>query len=187
MQPQADVLSSLGSGPILQAERPSQRCQAGQHWEWDGVQFDVLHPQVPDYDTQRKPNALSCVVRVSSGSRTALLAGDIEEAQEAQLLAGGATLRADVLLVPHHGSKTSSSTAFLQAVQPSVGVVQSGYRNRFGHPAAPVVERYRQLGIALVDTPHCGAYVWQSWQPEKPQNEACTRQRDRRYWHHLVP
>jgi len=187
MQPQADVLSSLGSAPYLQTERPAQRCQAGQHWEWDGVQFDVLHPQAPDYDARRKPNALSCVLRVSSGSRTALLAGDIEEAQEAQLLAGGAALRADVLLVPHHGSKTSSSTAFLQAVQPSVGVVQSGYRNRFGHPAAPIVERYRQLGIALVDSPHCGAYVWQSWQPAMPQNEACIRQRDRRYWHHLVP
>ena len=84
------------------------------------------------------------MLRISNGARTALLAGDIEQAQEARLAgSSGAALQADVLLVPHHGSKTSSSDAFLDAVRPSLALVQAGYRNRFGHPAAPVLERYR--------------------------------------------
>ena len=187
MQPQADLWSSMEPDTLVQAVRPVQRCQAGQHWVWDGVRFDVLHPQGGAYDAPAKPNALSCVLRISSGDRAVLLAGDIEEAQEAQLVADGANLRADVLLVPHHGSKTSSSAAFLQAVQPTLALVQAGYRNRFGHPATVVVERYRRENILLIDSPHCGAFVWQSWRLEAPQNDACLRLREQRYWHHRVP
>jgi competence protein ComEC len=187
MQPQADLWSSMEPDTLLQPVRPVQRCQAGQHWVWDGVRFDVLHPQGGAYDAPAKPNALSCVLRISSGDRAVLLAGDIEEAQEAQLVADGVNLRADVLLVPHHGSKTSSSAAFLQAVQPTLALVQAGYRNRFGHPATVVVERYRRENILLIDSPHCGAFVWQSWRLEAPQNDACLRLREQRYWHHRVP
>jgi competence protein ComEC len=187
MQPQADLWSSMEPDSLLPAVRPGQRCQAGQQWVWDGVRFDVLHPQGGAYDAPAKPNALSCVLRISSGDRAVLLAGDIEEAQEAQLVADGANLRADVLLVPHHGSKTSSSAAFLQAVQPTLALVQAGYRNRFGHPATVVVERYRRENILLIDSPHCGAFVWQSWRLEVPQNDACLRLREQRYWHHRVP
>jgi competence protein ComEC len=187
MQPQADLWSSMEPDTLVQAVRPVQRCQAGQHWVWDGVRFDVLHPQGGAYDAPAKPNALSCVLRISSGDRAVLLAGDIEEAQEAQLVADGVNLRADVLLVPHHGSKTSSSAAFLQAVQPTLALVQAGYRNRFGHPATVVVERYRRENILLIDSPHCGAFVWQSWRLEAPQNDACLRLREQRYWHHRVP
>ena len=187
MQPQADLWSSMEPDTLLQPVRPVQRCQAGQHWVWDGVRFDVLHPQGGAYDAPAKPNALSCVLRISSGDRAVLLAGDIEEAQEAQLVADGVNLRADVLLVPHHGSKTSSSAAFLQAVQPTLALVQAGYRNRFGHPATVVVEGYRRENILLIDSPHCGAFVWQSWRLEAPQNDACLRLREQRYWHHRVP
>ena len=187
MQPQADLWSSMEPDTLLQPVRPVQRCQAGQHWVWDGVRFDVLHPQGGAYDAPAKPNALSCVLRISSGDRAVLLAGDIEEAQEAQLVADGVNLRADVLLVPHHGSKTSSSAAFLQAVQPTLALVQAGYRNRFGHPATVVVEGYRRENILLIDSPLCGAFVWQSWRLEAPQNDACLRLREQRYWHHRVP
>ena len=93
-------------------------------------------------------------------------------------------LRADVLLVPHHGSKTSSTPEFLQAVQPQWALVQAGYRNRFGHPAPPVLARYAEAGTHLVSSPRCGAMRWRS---EQPQNVACTRDDERRYWHHLVP
>jgi competence protein ComEC len=187
MQPQTELLSSIEDGNALQTQHPARRCVAGQHWEWDGVQFDILHPQAADYDTQAKSNALSCVLRISNGAQTALLAGDIEQAQEARLVAsvGAASfLRADVLLVPHHGSKTSSSPEFLDAVAPRIAVVQAGYRNRFGHPAQPVLARLQARPIAVVDSPHCGAYTWQSWQP---QLGACTRQQALRYWHHRVP
>ena len=185
MQPQAELLSSIEGGNLLQSLRPAQHCVAGQHWEWDGVRFDILHPQVAAYEAPSKSNAMSCVLRISNGSRTALLVGDIEQPQEALLVAAAGTgLKSDVLLVPHHGSKTSSSAAFLDAVAPKVGIVQSGYRNRFGHPAAVVVARLQERQIQIVDSPHCGAYTWQSWQP---QNSACMRFQSLRYWHHHVP
>ncbi|QTN30521.1 DNA internalization-related competence protein ComEC/Rec2 [Rhodoferax sp. AJA081-3] len=184
MQPQAQLLSSIEPTHPLQALRPAKRCEAGQHWEWDGVYFDVLHPQAADYDTAAKSNAMSCVLRISNGAQTALLVGDIEQPQEARLVAQGVDLSADVLLVPHHGSKTSSSGEFLDAVSPKLAIVQSGYRNRFGHPAAPVVERLRERQVLVVDSPHCGAFTWQSWQA---QNSACLRLQGRRYWHHNVP
>ena len=184
MQPQAALLSSIEAGNPLQTLRPAQRCIAGQHWEWDGVQFDVLHPRAADYDAQAKSNAMSCVLRISNGEQTALLVGDIEQTQEASLVAQGLDLRADVLLVPHHGSKTSSSAAFLDTVAPRIGIVQSGYRNRFGHPVPQVTARYQERRVQLADSPHCGAYTWRS---HKPQNGACLRTEGLRYWHHNVP
>jgi len=216
MQPQADVWSSLDTGHVLLQGRTSTRCQAGQSWDWDGVRFRVLHPATEAYSAQNvpKPNSLSCVLRVQTGAdtqatdaqtaqvglnpRSALLVGDIEQAQEAQLLARAgaspldAALGADLLLVPHHGSKTSSTAEFLAAVHPQTAVVQAGYRNRYGHPAGSVVQRYQDLSqsyaseapLQWVDTPHCGAFWWQSWQPAKSQ---CARQVSQRYWHHRVP
>jgi competence protein ComEC len=183
MQPQAALLSSIEAQHPLQALRPARQCAAGQRWVWDGVSFDVLHPQAQDYAVASKPNAVSCVVRISNGAQTALLAGDIEQPQEARLVATEeASLQADVLLVPHHGSKTSSSAAFLQAVRPRVALVQAGYRNAFGHPAAPVLERYRERGIEVVDSVHCGAATWAS---SAPREVLCERDRSRRYWRHL--
>jgi competence protein ComEC len=193
MQPQAKLLSSIESEHALQSLRPVTRCLAGQRWNWDGVDFEVLHPLASDYDDARKTNALSCTLRISNGTQTALLAGDIEQAQEAQLVARAisatsgqpsANLRADVLLVPHHGSKTSSSDAFLDAVQPRFAIVQAGYRNRFGHPVGSVLVRYDVRHSKLVDTPRCGAATWLSWEPDEM---LCARKVDRRYWHHGVP
>lgn len=184
MQPQADLLSSIEAENPLQGLRPAQRCLAGQSWHWDGVDFEVLHPRAEDYDTGAKSNALSCVLRISNGTQTALLVGDLEQAQEARLVASGVHLKSDLLLVPHHGSKTSSSAAFLDAVQPPLAVVQSGYRNRYGHPAAPVLVRYTERGIRMVDSPHCGALTWQSAQSQDVQ---CHRVDALRYWNHQVP
>jgi len=180
MQLQARLVSSIEDGHELQALRPSERCTAGQKWVWDGVTFEVLHPQASDYDRPAKSNALSCVLRISNGTQTALLAGDIEAAQEAKLVASyPALLKADFLLVPHHGSKTSSSEIFLDTVQPQIALAQAGYRNRFGHPVGLVVARYNDRGIRLVRSPQCGAAVWQSI---RPLEIACQREADRRYW-----
>jgi competence protein ComEC len=139
MQPQAMLLSSIASDDRLQSLLAAQRCFAGQHWEWDGVQFTVLHPAESDYASARMPNALSLVLRIQSAGpqpRVALLVGDIEAPQEQHLVTSLAALRADLLLVPYHGSKTSSNAAFLDAVQPREAWVQSGYLNRYDHPAA---------------------------------------------------
>ena len=183
-QPQAQLLSSLEPGHMLQTLRPGRTCLAGQSWRWDGVDFLVLHPRPEDYAAALRPNALSCTLRISNGRQTALLAGDIEQAQETLLAASGAPLRATLLLVPHHGSKTSSSAAFLDAVSPSLALVQSGYRNRFGHPAEPVLARYADRQIPVFDSPHCGALTWRSVDAQQVQ---CHRQTALRYWHHRVP
>jgi competence protein ComEC len=181
MQPQARLVSSIEDGHPLQALRPSERCVSGQRWTWDGVDFEVLHPPARDYETLQKSNAMSCVVRISNGATTALLAGDIELAQEQRMVASGLNLRADVLLMPHHGSKTSSSAPFLDAVQPTLALAQSGYRNRFGHPAPPVLERYRERGIRVLTSAVCGAARWRSQQPGLVE---CQREAGLRYWHH---
>ncbi|MFD1709482.1 DNA internalization-related competence protein ComEC/Rec2 [Ottowia sp. GY511] len=186
-QPQAAVLSSLEADHPLRGVRPVLRCLTGQHWDWDGVRFEVLHPTPALYDAKGlKPNALSCVLRVrAAGGAGALLVGDIEAAQELSLVhAHGAGLHAEVLLVPHHGSRTSSTPEFIDAVAPRWAWVQSGYRNRFGHPAAPVLARYAERGIAVVDSPHCGAMHWRSAQPGAL---GCERALRRRYWQHQLP
>lgn len=184
MQPQATLLSSIEEAHELHSLRPGQRCEAGQAWNWDGVRFEVLHPTADDYALARRSNALSCVLRISNGRQSVLLAGDIEAGQESLLLMRGAPLRSDVLLVPHHGSKTSSSAGFLDAVAPPLALVQAGYRNRFGHPAPAVLARYTERGIRVVDSARCGAAHWQS---QAPRRLSCQRQTERRYWQHTVP
>ena len=109
--------------------------------------------------------------------------GDIEAAQE-KMLVNSATLRADFLLVPHHGSKTSSTAGFLDAVQPRLALAQTGYRNRFGHPAPPVLERYRERGIQVLYSPGCGALGWHS---ARPAEWTCQREQGLRYWQHRLP
>lgn len=196
MQPQAALWSSLEDEHPLHALRPGwTRCQAGQAWVWDGVRFEVLHPPAPPglaasaaeahpLKTPRKsrPNEVSCVLRISTGQASALLAGDIEWPQEQALLATGLS-PVDVLLVPHHGSKTSSSLPLLQALQPRLALVQAGYRNRFGHPAPEVVARYQEQGIPLVENIRCGAATWRSDAPGQVQ---CERMQRQRYWHHRI-
>lgn len=120
------------------------------------------------------------MVQSASGQRV-LLTGDIGVAQEQALVAEGADLRADVLIVPHHGSASSSSAAWIAHVQPRFALVQAGYLNRYGHPAASVVQRYAAAGVPLITTPVCGAVHWHSAQPETVQ---CQRAIARKYWAH---
>jgi competence protein ComEC len=181
MQPRAAVLGSLEAGHVLQLLRPVTPCAAGQAWRWDGVAFEVLHPAAADPGAPGRTNAASCVLRVANGREAALLAGDIEQPQEAALLARDAPLQAQVLLVPHHGSKTSSSAAFLDRVAPHWALVQAGWRNRFGHPAPPVLARYAERQAVVVRTDRCGAAWWSSARPDAMR---CEREEARRYWHH---
>ena len=184
MQPQAQLMSSIEEGHELQAIRKSERCVAGQSWRWDGVDFEVLHPQASDYDSTAKSNAMSCVLRITNGLKTALLAGDLEAAQELRLVASpdvSPKLKADFLLMPHHGSKTSSTGSFLDAVQPQFALAQAGYRNRFNHPVESVLQRYVDRQIRVVKSSACGAAVWRS---DKADEVLCQRQRFMRYWHH---
>ncbi len=174
--------SLAGNNPLRANALPHVACEAGQGWTWDGVRFAILHPFASDYRPGAKTNALSCVLRVvGADGASALLTGDVEAPGEARLVARArsepaATLRSDVLVVPHHGSRTSSTDAFLDAVHPQVAVIQVGYRSRYGHPTPEVVARYGAHGIPVVRTDHCGAWLWAGGQAR------CTRTLRRRYW-----
>jgi len=177
--PVGELFSSLDAAhPLRAGGLPHTRCNAGQRWHWDGVDFELLHPAAADHGVALRPNALSCVLRVRDAlGRSALLTGDIEAAQEAALVQRhGAALASTVLLVPHHGSRTSSTPAFVAAVQPAVAVVQAGYRSRFGHPAPDVVARYAAQGVAVVRSDRCGAWQWFDGRA------TCSRAQWRRYW-----
>lgn len=177
-QPQARWLSSFDADP-------ARRCMGGQRWHWDGVDFEVLHPQPAHYaedgSGRLSSNAMSCVLRVANGAQSAWLGGDIDAAQEVRLALARPDERASLMLAPHHGSQTSSSPVLLNTLRPRHVIVQSGYRNRFGHPAPVVLERYAQRGIPWVNSPDCGAATWRSSEPEAV---LCQREVDRRYWHH---
>ena len=164
--PVAWLASSLRADePIVRQARRALRCDAGQVWQSGGFEFAFLHPTGASHqDLHLKPNARSCVLRIRRpGVPGVLLTGDIEKAQEAELLArlGSQALQSDVLLVPHHGSMTSSSEVFLDAVQPGLAVVQAGYLNRFGHPRAAILDRYDERKVAVLRTDHDGAITLQ--------------------------
>jgi len=158
-------------------------CEAGQRWQWDGVDFEVLHPPAADLAAPGpRPNALSCVLRVGTATSSVLLTGDIEAAQEAALRErSGDRLPAELLLVPHHGSRTSSTPAFIDAVKPSLALAQAGYRSRFGHPSPDVVARYEARGIPFLRSDRCGALTLRPGEAAR-----CERVAARRYWHHRV-
>ena len=150
------LLSSLGPDEALHTLVPhSMRCAAGQSWAWDGVRFAVLHPAA--ISSAAKPNDQSCVIRISTRAAAILLTGDIEAKSEAGLLGREMQLDADLLLVPHHGSRSSSTAEFIDAVAPRTALVSVGHRNRFGHPHPMVAARYAARGIALWRTDREGA------------------------------
>ena len=182
----ATMLSSLPAGdPLLGLAPDAQACAAGQTWTWDGVRFEMLHPQGAGAKA-RKTNDLSCVLKVSAGSRSMLLTGDIERPAEAELLnRAPGVLAADVLLVPHHGSRTSSSAEFLAAVRPSIAVVPVGYRNRFGHPNAEVMDRYSSMNCRIFRTDREGAITVEL--SEGGLGFMGERRQRRRYWHDAPP
>ncbi|MEO7200566.1 MAG: DNA internalization-related competence protein ComEC/Rec2, partial [Dokdonella sp.] len=142
---------------VLQPALRPQRCNAGDTWQWNGVQVRTL---APDAETEERGNDSSCVILVESAYGSLLLTGDAGSRVEAALAAGlGSAQRPRVLSVPHHGSKSSSSAALLDAFAPDLAVMSSGYRNRFGHPHPSVSERYAERGIAVLNTAEHG-YVY---------------------------
>ncbi len=156
----ARISSSLPlDHPIVHAASVHDTCAAGQAWHWDGADFEVLHPTAGSYTSDKwKPNARSCTLKISVNGHSILLPGDIEAVQEAELVAGDAAkLRANVLLAPHHGSGTSSTLPFLQAVQPQIALFQVGYRNRYRHPKGEIFERYGELDIQRLRSDEAGA------------------------------
>jgi competence protein ComEC len=162
--------------------RDASPCRRGERWERDGVRFEMLWPADPgEARRNRYRNAPSCVLRISTARVSALLTGDIEAAQEARLVATGPQdLAADLLIVPHHGSRTSSTEGFLDSIAPRVAIFQVGYRNRFGHPHPGVVSRYEARGVQMYRSDRDGA-VRVTSSAGALRVEPCRSVR-RRYW-----
>ena len=152
------VLAAFPGTPLLAPEgwapAGSGWCRRGMHWNWDGVDFRILHPP-PLFPYLR--NDSSCVLRVEAGGRVALLPGDIGQYVEMRLLREqAAEIRADLLLVPHHGSETSSTGEFIAAVAPAWAVVSAGADNRFGLPRDTVLQRYEHRKARILNTAGTG-------------------------------
>jgi len=177
------VASSLADNTPALATHEHMQCYAGQSWVWDGVRFDMLHPSSGSYeDADIKDNNRSCVLRVTSQFGSLLLTGDIEREAEQELLkAVPDNLAVDVLVVPHHGSKTSSTPEFIAAVQPEVTIFTVGYRNRFGHPKQVVLERYAQISSKIYRSDNDGA-VLLNFSSNKAITMTRWRYQARRYW-----
>lgn len=154
------LLSSLDERhAIPQAIAGRQKCHAGQQWTWDGVQFEMLHPLPDDYSyPRRQPNVNNCVLKITTAHGSVLLPADIEAKDEQALLARDPDkLRATVLIAPHHGSRTSSTDAFVQAANPAWVIFTVGYLNRYNHPNAAVTARYRGQNSRLLHSDSDGA------------------------------
>jgi competence protein ComEC len=155
-------------------------CAAGQRW-WSGaVRYELLHP-----GPEERPvgNDASCVLRVATGPHALLLSGDVEAGAERELLQRGGDLGSDVVIVPHHGSLTSSSKPFVDAVSPRVAVVSAAYANRWGFPRAPVVERWRAVGADVLSTARDGAVFTRICASGGAVEVRSERERRHRFWH----
>ncbi|MBO6939608.1 MAG: DNA internalization-related competence protein ComEC/Rec2 [Deltaproteobacteria bacterium] len=157
-------------GPVARllrsARRSSERVRlaasvCGRPRRFGDAELEVLWP-CPGYDPGYDPNDNSIVVRLSYGERRFLFTGDVETLAERALVESGTDLRADWLKVPHHGSRTSSTDAFLDAVRPRLAAVSCGRLNRFGHPHPEVAARYDARGIPLYRTDTEGGLIFES-------------------------
>jgi len=168
---------------LLAANAWRAPCVGGRKWFWDGVSFEFLHPRAEIASGRAaRANNLSCVLRIEAPGGRVLLTGDIERAAERELvLRAPALLPAEALLVPHHGSATSSTPEFVKRVAPRLAVFAVGHRNRFGHPREEVLARYREAGSELLRTDSGGA-IQLRFAPGNLRVDA-ERVRARRYWH----
>jgi competence protein ComEC len=156
-------------------------------WRWDGVDFIFLSPVLSDvpFKESDKRNDRSCVLRVSAKSGSVLFTGDIEKSAERKLLESyGNKLASDILIVPHHGSNTSSTKAFLGAVSPEVSIISVGYRNRYRLPNSRVTERYRSMDMRFLQTDKTGAITINLSQGAGLSIEKY-RVKAAKYWHHI--
>ena len=158
-------------------------CVKGDQWQWDGVDFEVLSP--PD-DYPQNDNDRSCVLRISNASHSLLLTGDIQKKTEKLLLAyvteEESNMQSEVISVPHHGSKTSSTKAFIKAVSPKLALIPAGYRNRFGHPKDKVLARYKRMGVETMGTVGSGAITVKFPAGEESYEVEAYREKKRRFW-----
>ncbi|MDA3914179.1 DNA internalization-related competence protein ComEC/Rec2 [Oleiagrimonas sp.] len=169
------------SGEPRRMPVPMPACHVGQSWTWDGVHMRVLHPQKGARGLLHR-NDRSCVLMVQGTGGRLLLTGDITHRVEPAVAAAVGHGSPLVITVPHHGSNTSSSQAFIRALHPVLAIVSAGWHNRFGHPRKPVLLRYARAGVPVLNTAVEGALVVDFRAHEPPKVTARWRRDARRYW-----
>ena len=173
-------------GPSVNADQlPSQdnvqRCQRGQHWQWDGVQFDVLYPSPAESTETLSRNNTSCVLRISASGGSALLLGDAEAPVEQQLLTEGSLVPTTIVVAGHHGSRSSSTPGLVSAVHAQQVIFSAGYRNRWGFPKPEVVTAWQASGARTHSTIDAGA-ITLNVLPSGVQPARWYREPQRHYW-----
>jgi len=176
-------------GDIITSEpsrlnKAARTCQAGESWEWDGVRFKMLGPNLVQNIKNR--NNRSCVLKVETAHHTLLLTGDIEVGAEKALVASAQNLQSTIVVVPHHGSLTSSSQEFIQAVRPKYALFPVGVANRYGFPKQAVLKRYEEVGAINLLVSQTGALSFRLDHNAILAPPLGWREKTRRYWHYAV-
>ncbi|MBB1439534.1 DNA internalization-related competence protein ComEC/Rec2, partial [Shewanella sp. SG41-4] len=151
--PQATLIADFlpSDSALIESPRAAQTCEG--ELPWRGIQLNFI-PNL--LSANSNDNNSSCVVKLFDGQSSVLLTGDIESQREQALLAVNADIQADILLVPHHGSRTSSTPAFIDSVNPKLAIFTAGFSNQYGFPKPDIVARYQQQGSKIIQTGHVG-------------------------------
>jgi competence protein ComEC len=156
------------------------RCQTSERWNWDGIRFRIVHPQDPG---RWRGNNASCVLEIGVAEHSVILTGDIEAPVESLLTDNSTLTSADVVLIPHHGSRTSSSPRFIAALEPKVAIVSAGFENRWGFPKEEIVAAWRNAGAEVLNTATAGAISYRLCRDDGMRRLGLHRYESRRYWH----
>ena len=174
-----EVAQLLGGESLDDIDMPQQRCRASKRWRWDGIDFAIVHPSELG---RWKGNNASCVLEVRIASHTVVLTGDIESPVETLLARNGALSQADIVLIPHHGSRTSSSELFVSTIRPKVAIVSAGYENRWGFPKEDIVRAWSDAGAEVLNTATSGAISYRICQRDGMRRLGLHRLQARKYW-----
>jgi competence protein ComEC len=175
-----DVAELLVGESLSGQERKQAFCNAGDEWEYDGIGFSFIYPP---QDGLRDGNDASCVLRVKAGDHQLLITGDIEQPAEQQLVRDGLLGGVDAVIIPHHGSRTSSTAPFVSALTPDLAIVSAGFGNRWGFPKEEVVARWVGIGARVLETSTSGAIGIRLCEGSGMEEVTEYRNERRRIWH----
>ncbi len=174
-----EINTLLSGETVDDIDLPQYRCQASKSWHWDGIGFSIIHPS--DLGRWQGNNA-SCVLEVRIARHTVVLTGDIESPVETLLARSGALSSADIVLIPHHGSRTSSSDLFVNTIRPKVAIVSAGFKNRWGFPKEDIVNAWVSAGAEVLNTATSGAISYRICRDDGLRRLGLHRQKARNYW-----
>jgi competence protein ComEC len=176
---EVEVRTLLGGESLDDIDMPQSHCRTSKQWHWDGIDFAIIHPSELG---RWQGNNASCVLEVRIANHTVVLTGDIESPVETLLARNGAISQADIVLIPHHGSRTSSSDLFVSTVRPKVAIVSAGFENRWGFPKQDIVSAWTNAGAEVLNTATSGAISYRICRRSGMRRLGLHRLEARKYW-----